>query len=144
MCTIFPQALPYARMCYEEDADIFLANPANSQRQNPSTGEMEDLYLERISHAKECSKEITWGCFNIVEVKHGSCVKRGFTWNFWRSSYTLTTLQSTCWHDLILAAFADDLTIVVPPEIAARVYCRYAYLNYLYNKSQFSSQKCSF
>lgn len=41
----------------------------------------------------------------------------------------------------MLAAFVDDLTIVAPPKVAARVYCRYAYLNHLYNKSVFKGAK---
>ena len=35
MCAMLPQITPYAKMCYGEDADIFLANPVDIQQLNP-------------------------------------------------------------------------------------------------------------
>ena len=41
----------------------------------------------------------------------------------------------------MLAAFADDLTIVAPPKVAVRIYSRYAYLNKVHNSSVFKGAK---
>ena len=35
MLAMLPQITPYAKMCYGEDADIFLANPVDIQQLNP-------------------------------------------------------------------------------------------------------------
>ena len=43
--------------------------------------------------------------------------------------------------DWMLAAFADDLTIVAPPEVAVRIYSRYAYLNKVHNSPVFKGAK---
>ena len=45
----------------------------------------------------------------------------------------------------LLSAFADDLNIVAPIPIAVRLFCRYAYLNWVHNKSIFKGAKnCAF
>jgi len=59
----------------------------------------------------------------------------------WRRQHGPNTLKGKEAQDWLLIAYADDLAICAPPFIAALIYCRYAYLNMLYNSSVFKPSK---
>lgn len=61
--------------------------------------------------------------------------------NKWKREHRYNTIKGKEADDWLVIAYAEDLAVVAPPEIAAILYCRYAYLNKIYNNSVFKPAK---
>ena len=59
----------------------------------------------------------------------------------WTRKHGKGTPKGRAAWDRLVIAYADDMAVVAPPEIAALIFCRYAYLNKLYNNSDFKPSK---
>jgi hypothetical protein len=59
----------------------------------------------------------------------------------WIREHGKDTPKGRAARDWLVIANADDLAFVGPSEIAALIFCRYAYLNKLYNNSDFKPSK---
>ena len=139
-----PGYITYLDLMYGKDADIIIAQAGEGTLiQDRSTQEHKSIKWIKSMQGTQQGDPIgmtMYACGQRKVLSQTNEFRKRLVAK-WKRDHGPNTLAGKAAEDWLVIAYADDLAIVAPPEIAALIYCRYAYLNKLYNNSVFKPAK---